>query len=135
MSMHFWKSSTHIPFAHPSPMSESKRCPVKSDHDLFTYENFLSVPDIQMSTGAVFATRRNLSSLSCRPASAFLTSAIVATKAWVAHFRFRAFEKISAKTLSCLTKSSVHSTRRFLLTKDMHPIVPPPICKGTLAID
>src|SRR5215469_1874104 len=38
-------------------------------------------------------------------------------------------------TLSRLTKSSVHSTRRFALTNDRAPMISPPARNGTLAID
>src|SRR5262249_500992 len=62
-------------------------------------------------------------------------SELLTSSACIARLRFKAFESISATTLSCLTKSSVHCTRRFVLTNDRAPTISPPTRNGTLAID
>src|SRR5215470_2803802 len=77
----------------------------------------------------------NRSSLSCRTDSDRFSSALLASSASIARLRFKAFENISAMTLSRLIKSSVHNTRRFALTNDRAPTISYPTRNGTLAID
>jgi len=67
--MHRGRSSGCTPSAHPFPSSSSIDRFVKSSQGLLKYVQSSSVPDIQISTGAVSATRRNRDSLSLTASS------------------------------------------------------------------
>src|SRR5271170_2983729 len=75
------RSSGCIPEVQPLPSSCSQVRPVKSSQHLLRKVHSLSVPDIQISTGAELATRRNRSSLSIRFWWARLRSLISSTSA------------------------------------------------------